>query len=73
MKNLVIAVSAAALAACADLPAISVGSGADNPSAAAPVKPYVSVTSGTADYTLTGPKPWLEQNKLVAPAPRQGE
>lgn len=68
----VAATFAALLSACSALPpAPLAGRDPGDPSAPAAQDRYAPVTAGMADYRPVEPKPWLEQNRAVAPRPRE--
>lgn len=67
MKRLTVAVVAALLSACAPPPVLLSGDDPADPSAPVPPTRYEPVTAGTVEYRPAAPKPWVEQNRNVAP------
>jgi len=69
MKSFLLIATAVMLAACTASapPEIVAGTDPSSPSARAKPVKYAPVTAGTVVYRPVEPKPWLEQNKQVAP------
>ena len=74
VRNLsIVLFSLSALAACAKTPPITAGPNPGDAKATVPSATYSSVTEGTGVYRPVEPKPWIEQNKNVAPKPKATE
>lgn len=68
MKALLTAAAASLLAGCATLPPLPVaGRDPSDPTVRVAPARYASVTARTADHRPVPPKPWVDQNRGVAP------
>lgn len=53
--------------ACGGAPKLNVGADPSDPTATVPHFPYVGLVAPSFDSTPVQPKPWTDQNRMVAP------
>ena len=67
MKPISLAIIAVLLSACSTRPVLTSGMDPSDPAAPVPPVEYTPVTPDVAEYQPVAPKPWVEQNRAVAP------